>query len=157
MATTTARRDRKPVPLGKAKGRAHAPSTPATAAAVRAQSQPGRIKVKCVGDVGYYGEERKRKGDIFTISAERFPADKTYNPKDQPNVPKHMKKDLYGTPHPKAGELKELAAWMRILPAGDDSPERTTAGPDALAQKMGGPRPDGDGDANDDENDNVLT
>lgn len=83
----------------------------------------GRIKVQATA-LGYYNDQRKRVGDVFTISSERQPDKyplRDTDGKAHPNA---------GKANPHAGELKELGKWMEIVDS--NVPERTTTSQQAL-------------------------
>lgn len=81
------------------------------------------IKVRATA-LGYYDDQRRRIGDVFTISparhADRFPA--TLDGKKHPKA---------GQANPRAGELKEFSEkWMEFVDA--STPVRTTTSQAAL-------------------------
>jgi hypothetical protein len=72
--------------------------------------EPARVKVMAL-ETGYYNEERKREGDVFTISGETHATGK------------------------KAGDLKEFSPrWMTLVPAG--TREHTTPGIEMLRRNQ---------------------
>lgn len=74
--------------------------------------------------VGYYDHKRRRVGDVFVISGEKYEADVLWppTPKDHP---------MAGQVRFKKGDLKFFSSrWMERVAA--STPERETSAPEAL-------------------------
>jgi hypothetical protein len=87
----------------------------------------GTVRVMATA-IGYYDHTRRRIGDVFNISAKRYPAvyPRLYADGGKPHPEA-------GEPHPKAGDLIDFSdRWMQLVNAA--TPERVTTANQAIRQ-----------------------